>query len=56
MSHKFKLGCAAVGIAILSAAIGLWFGWKLIASDSCYDAGGIWSDAGGVCLGLQTMN
>ena len=40
-------------ISVLSAAIGLWFGWKLIASDACYDAGGVWRDAGGVCLGLE---
>jgi hypothetical protein len=40
-------------VAATGALLGLWFGWKLISSDACFDAGGVWRQAGGVCVGLQ---
>jgi hypothetical protein len=39
--------------AVSSATIGIFIGWKFIASDACLDAGGRWREAGSVCVGLH---
>jgi hypothetical protein len=43
-----------VAVLLLSAISGLMLGWKYIASDACHDAGGMWRNAGNVCLGLKS--
>lgn len=39
-------------LAIALLAVGYWLG-QFIARDSCLDAGGMWRDAGGVCVGIE---